>query len=304
MRILVFGAGVLGSLYAARLKASGQDVTVLARGIRAGELRAHGIVLEDETTGRRTVTALPVITELAWDDIYDLIVVIVRRDQLTSTLPQLAANRSPSVLFMANNAGGPSELVGALGPERVLMGFVGAGGAREGHVVRCRLAAGPSTLGELTGAVTPRLQAIAGALQGAGFPTAFSPNIDAWLKTHAVLVTPIANAMYFAGDNYRLARSSEGLRLMVGAIQEGLRALDVLQIPVEPRKYRILRRLPTWLLVAMLRRVFATQGAELVMWRHANVARSEMKLLTAEVGALIQQAGVPAPAFDRLYHYV
>jgi len=31
LKILVYGAGVLGSLYAARLQAAGQDVTRLAR---------------------------------------------------------------------------------------------------------------------------------------------------------------------------------------------------------------------------------------------------------------------------------
>jgi 2-dehydropantoate 2-reductase len=51
MKILVYGAGVLGSLYGARLKQSGQDVTILARGQRLAEIRTHGIVLENGTTG-------------------------------------------------------------------------------------------------------------------------------------------------------------------------------------------------------------------------------------------------------------
>ena len=34
MKILFYGAGVMGSLYAARLKESGQDISVLARGQR------------------------------------------------------------------------------------------------------------------------------------------------------------------------------------------------------------------------------------------------------------------------------
>lgn len=34
MKILVYGAGVLGSLCAARLQYWGQDVTILARGTR------------------------------------------------------------------------------------------------------------------------------------------------------------------------------------------------------------------------------------------------------------------------------
>ena len=306
MRVLVFGAGVLGSLYAARLKESGQDVTLLARGLRAEQLRRYGVVLEDETTGRRSETIMPVITELAANDIYDVIFVIVRRDQLSSTLPQLVENRSPSVLFMVNNAGGPAPLVRALGQDRVLLGFPGAGGTREGHIVRCRLVSGstqPTTLGELGGAVTPRLRQIAAVLRGAGFPTAFSPDMDAWLKTHAVLVCPIANAFYFAGDNYRLAQSNEGLHLLIGAVREGLRALGKLGIPIEPGKYRALLWLPIWLAVPVLRRAFSTKRAELALWRHAQGARPEMQLLAEEVRALLKEAAIPTPAFDQLYPY-
>ena len=51
MKILIYGAGVLGSFYAARLHTAGHTVTLLARGQRLADLRAHGIVLEDARTG-------------------------------------------------------------------------------------------------------------------------------------------------------------------------------------------------------------------------------------------------------------
>lgn len=44
-RILVYGAGPLGGLFAARLQQSGNHVSILARGKRLAELREHGIVL-------------------------------------------------------------------------------------------------------------------------------------------------------------------------------------------------------------------------------------------------------------------
>ncbi len=47
MKILFYGAGVLGSLYAARLQEAGQEVSILARGQRLADIREHGIVLED-----------------------------------------------------------------------------------------------------------------------------------------------------------------------------------------------------------------------------------------------------------------
>ena len=45
MKILVYGAGNLGSLYAAKLKDAGHDVTILARGKRLHCIREHGILL-------------------------------------------------------------------------------------------------------------------------------------------------------------------------------------------------------------------------------------------------------------------
>lgn len=50
MNILMYGAGVLGSLYAARLQEADQHVSLLARGQRFQDLRDHGIVLEDVLT--------------------------------------------------------------------------------------------------------------------------------------------------------------------------------------------------------------------------------------------------------------
>ena len=51
MKILIYGAGVIGTLYAARLQESGQLVTMLARGQRLADIRRHGLMLEDVVRG-------------------------------------------------------------------------------------------------------------------------------------------------------------------------------------------------------------------------------------------------------------
>lgn len=128
MKILMTGTGVLGSLYAARLQETGRQVTVLARGQRLQELQQNGILLEDETSGKRTCTQVQVIDALAANASYDLAMVLVRNNQLASVLPVLAANtRIPVILFMVNQACEPQALIDAVGKERVLLGFPGAG---------------------------------------------------------------------------------------------------------------------------------------------------------------------------------
>jgi len=92
-KILVFGAGVLGSIYAARFKQSGQDVTILARGQRFKEITVNGIELEDALSGRKNNVKLTVVEKLEPDDIYDLIVVLVRKNQISDILPILSLNQ-------------------------------------------------------------------------------------------------------------------------------------------------------------------------------------------------------------------
>ena len=112
MKILVYGAGVLGSLYAARVQEAGHAVSILARGQRLADIREHGIVLEEALTGHRTATHVNVVEQLAPEDAYDLVVVLLPKNHVSEVLPALAANRhTPNVLFMGNNAAGPDEMI-------------------------------------------------------------------------------------------------------------------------------------------------------------------------------------------------
>ena len=86
MRILVYGAGVQGSLYGAKLHEAGHNVALLARGSRLASLHAHGVILEDLMTKRRTVTPVPIVDRLAPGDTYDLVMVPVRREQVAEVL--------------------------------------------------------------------------------------------------------------------------------------------------------------------------------------------------------------------------
>ncbi len=309
MRILVYGAGVLGSLYAAWLRESGLDVSILARGQRLADIRQYGIQLEDTASGHRTITPINAVETFAPEDDYDLVVVLVRKNQVATVLPALAANKStPSFLFMINNAAGPDEYISAVGRERVLLGFAGAGGEREGHVVRHAVLSKflqPTSIGELNGCRTSRIEQIGSMFRAAGFPPVIHSNMDAWLKTHVALVSPIANAIYMAGgDNCQLARDPDGVALMLRAIREGFRTLRVMGIPITPFSFRSLEWIPEILLVPCLQRVLNTRWAELVMARHANAARDEMRQLADEFRTLAQAASAPTPAIDRLYTYI
>lgn len=306
MNILIIGAGVLGSMYAGLLSRAGHDVTVLARGERLEQIRTHGIVLEEIGASKRLVAQLAATDSLAADEAFELVLVVVRADQLGGVLPMLAPSRStPNVLFLMNNPCGPSELTAALGADRVLTGFPCGGGVREGHLVRyARHRDGkaiPTTIGEVGGTRSERLQHIAQAFAEADLPVAVETNVDAWLKTHAALVMPSVPALRIVGgNNYALAEDTDTLRLLVAAIREGLRVVRALGQPLRPWHVRAIEWLPISLSVGALRKLFRSEFAEVALAGHAKAAPGELDFLLAELRALGNQASVPMPALDQL----
>ena len=307
MRVLILGAGVIGSFNAARLAAAGHDVTLLARGSRLAELREHGVVLEDFRTGRRTSTQVPLVDRLGPEDAYDLAIVIVRSNQIPSVLPLLTQNRRiPTLLFLGNNAAGPSGLIEALGRERVLIGGANAGGARQGHVVRYLWWRWiPLLFGELDDVTRPRTEAIVRLFQSAGLSARIVKNVDAYLKTHAVGLPACAGAVYMAGGNVRqFAHTPEALKLYVQAFREALRALRAIGVPLRPSATRLLEWLPEPILVFLFRFFFDSRLADMGAQPHMNAAADEMKELADQVRAILRQSGSPSPASDILFAQV
>jgi 2-dehydropantoate 2-reductase len=307
LKFLVYGAGVIGSVYAAYLWEAGFDVTLLARGQRAEALHKNGIVLENAATGQRTVSRVPVSEHLAPTDIYDVAIIAVRMDQLASVLPFIAANHYiPTVLFMLNNPLGIQGLQ-QLEAQRVVLGFPGAGGTRQGEVIRYVLIRQQlTTLGEVDGRITPRVKQIAAALKQAQFPVAISHDMQGWLKTHAVFVSCITAALASVdGDSVRLGRTRANVLMMVQAIREGFRALQALGIPIAPTNLKVLFTwMPTWFAVSYWQHALQTPVGTLAIAPHANAARDEMRQVALDILKVLQSSSAPIPTFVRLMTFL
>jgi 2-dehydropantoate 2-reductase len=308
MRILVYGAGNMGSLYAALLQQAEQQVSILARGRRLSRLQEFGIELQNSVSGERTTTFVDVVEHLKPEDAYDLVLVMLPKNHVRDAVPILARNRrTPSLLFMCNNAEGPGAMIDALGRDRVLLGFPGAGAVSEGCIIRYLITSAreqPTTIGEVDGRRSTRIEQIAETFKRAGFPVAICSNMDAWLKTHVAEISPTANALFMAGgDPGHLAENPDALRLMLRAIREGYRVLRTLRIPITPGNHRIFEWLPQRLLLTVMRRKLTSEEAAIKIG-HALGARTEMKLLAQEFQALARRTSVATPAIDRLYEYV
>jgi 2-dehydropantoate 2-reductase len=307
MRICVFGAGVIGSLYAGKLALAGHEVTVAARGDRLATVARDGIVLEDEASGERLVARVEATPGLDPARSWDVVIVALRKDQLQAALPELSANRvTPRFVSMINSADGSRALAEAVGPARLSLGFPGAGGTRKPDgTVLYRIVSGAiqkTTFGELKGPPGAAVRELAAAVRSAGFPAALSGRMDAWQKTHVAMVSPLANAVYASsGDLEALSRDRGLVSLTIDAIRDGMAVLRSLGIEPEPRRLELAFSMPRSLLTPALSAAFRTRWADTVIARHALSARDEMCMLADEFLALADGSSVEAGALRRLY---
>lgn len=302
MNILVYGAGVIGSVYAVRLQEAGHRVTLLARGQRAEALRAHGIQLENVINGRKTTAQVPIVEQLAPTDSYDVVIVPVRFNQLPAVLPVLAANSQvPTVVFLSSNPAGMQQFA-QLDQQRIVLGFPAVGGVRKGEVVHYTTAPVSTMLGEVDGRVSPRLHQLAAMLKQAGFKATLSPAMQAWLQTHALMDISIISATIKAGKKSALlARSRPNVMLLAQAVREGLLALTALGTPLNPFYLTVLFLwLPRWLTVTLLQALLRTRVSGLGIDPHLEDDLGEYNQIAQELMARLRTSPRVTPTLKRL----
>ena len=302
VRILVLGAGVIGSAYAGSLLHAGHDVVLFARGPRLADLQAQGLILEDAESGNRTCLPVMSVSEIAPDDHFDLTLVTVRAEQLQGTLPLLSGMKDGGhVLFFGNTGNHRKELTAALG-DRALFGSPAVAGTRDGPVIRyVQIRQQQTVLGEPDGTTTSRVRHLQGVLAAAGFPTRISADIDGWLLGHAAFVVPIAFALYRVDvDAPRLAADPATMRLMVRATREAFTSLQAGGNGEIPQNLRILYRLPMVFVIAYWRRVLRGRRGELWFGAHSRAAPQEMRTLAQGLLEALRSTGRPTPDLERL----
>lgn len=122
MKILVFGAGVLGCNLARNFLRAGKDVTLLARGKWAEEIQKNGLRIKDKFSPRVSVSRIPVVTELKPEDKYDVIFVVMRYTQIDAIKDTLHANGTKNIVFVGNNVSA-AALAGSFPEKNVIFAF-------------------------------------------------------------------------------------------------------------------------------------------------------------------------------------
>ncbi len=279
LRILIYGAGIIGSLYAVKFAAAGHDVCVYARGGRLRELKQSGLRYLEKSEVR-TVEVL-VIDKLQDDDIYDFIFLTVRGDQVKAALQDLNQNDSPTIVTMVNTAENQKNWEMLCGKGRILPAFPGAGGGWKNGVLDAALTPRliqPTTFGELSGKKTERSSKLAELFQSSRIPYQIVPDMHAWQISHLGMVVPLADAYYLTEYPKYVYRDHNTMKKTARDMRKNFRKIHRMGL-LSPTKFHLIRLCPLWILTPILTSVFHSSFADVFMYPHAMKAPEEMKQL-------------------------
>ena len=294
LKVLIVGAGVIGTVYGAHLAAAGNQVSVLSHGRRTDEVAAGGLCAHDVLGGGRVDVEAEVVPDACGD--YDVVLVAVRRDQLASACAGLAVLAGkPAVVFFGNNPSGRAAIPGDV-PGDVYLGFPGVGGVMaDGAAEYVRIRQQPTAFPK---ASDPRLAALESALSGRGFAVQRVTDMDGWLAYHAAFVACVAAALYRCGtDPIRLAANRATLTLMCRAITGAFAGLRADGTAGLPRNLAVLHS-PALRAVAVRywARTMRSPMGELAFAAHSRHAEAEMRALGDDMAARITDS----PALTKL----
>lgn len=217
MKILVYGAGVIGSFLCHALCDNGQDVELLARGDRKETLSEEGLVLHHYFGGAVT-TDHPKVVDAVGDGPYDVIFVAMPYRQMLEVTESVAKADADTVIFVGNNMHAKyiEKTVQELSPTKknVLFGLQENGGEKRGKLMisvcdgNGSMMIGPvkqdreapagnqnEAADKATGYEKVR-QLLEGIFAKTGYELNWVSDMDAWYKCHLAKILPQAYLTY------------------------------------------------------------------------------------------------------------
>lgn len=280
MRLLIYGAGVIGCLYAALFSEAGYDTTLYARGKRLETLNDFGLLYE--VKGEIHKSNVKIIEKLTDGDLFDYIFLTVKENQVHIALKELSNNDSPNIVTMVNTLEEYCAWEEICGRGRIIPAFPGAGGSFEGNVLKAALTPWiiqPTTFGEIRGKKTERLLELAILFKQSHIPCQIVKNMHEWQLCHLAMVVPIADAYYEADNPKKVGCERNMMNKTARRIKRNFYTLHRLGITLSPKKMNLFRFFPIPVLSVGLSIVFQSNFGRLFMYQHSMKAPDEMKQL-------------------------
>jgi 2-dehydropantoate 2-reductase len=309
MRILMFGAGVIGTVYGYALAQAGMDVTHY---VRPGKKQAleKGIwlrLLDGRLKPAQEMSVhyqLKIVDALAPTDDYDFYIVSVRHYQLESVLPILKNNLGRAdVLFFNGNWSGFEHIDRVLPPARYLWGFPVAGGGYTLDGVLNAALLDEVRLGEVDGQATPRLAQLKAIFKQARLKVDIQQNIQHWLWVHFAINSGVIAAAFRAGGARQLLNSVPCLHDAILAGREALTVCKARGVNVQNFADAKAFYQPSWLGAMVVWLMMKTnKPARKIMETHT--ALDELQEIYRDVLKSAEAMGIALPHYLALREYV
>ena len=294
MRIAVMGAGAVGGYLGALLARAGHEVSLVARGRHLQAIQGSGLQVRSE---QGEFTAIVQATDQSSDiGPVDLVIHSVKTYHNPEAVPLLhpLLEENTTVLCVQNGVDSWEQVQQALPPNTVLPGavYIEASVAEPG-VVQQQGNVRRLVFGEADGSMTPRIQAIASAMQGVGMPTEISNDITSVLWNKWLFITALAGTTCAAHMGLAELLAVPESRLLVVQV---LREIDSLG-----------RKLGVNLdsnIVDKTLHYMETEASSLKasMQKDMETGRPmELDALTGAVVRLGKEAGISTPANEAIY---
>ena len=281
MRILIYGAGVIGSLYAVLFAETGYDTSIYARGKRLEFLKKNGLLYKKNQNIRRAKATI--LGELSDNDAYDFILLTVGENQLYEALTELKNNKSNIIVTMVNSLDSYKKWEDIVGKGRILPAFPGAGGSiNNDGILDAALTPRmiqPTTFAEISGNKSEKTKQFSKILRHAHIPYQKVVDMHMWQLCHLVMVVPIADAYYEADCPERAGRDWKTMKKTARRLKRNFTFLRKQKGKLSPWKMNIFRFLPLPFLANMLVVTFGSSFGDKFMYQHAMKAPDEMREL-------------------------
>ena len=276
MRILIYGAGVIGSLYAALLADAGYDTSIYARGKRLEILKNNGLLYKKNQDLIKA--KIKIIEEVPNDDIYDFILLTVRENQLYEALTELKNNKSNTIVTMVNSLDSYKKWEDIVGTGRILPAFPGAGGSiNDDGILDASLTPRiiqPTTFAEISGNKSEKTKQFSKILRHAHIP--YQKVVD-------------ADAYYEADCSERAGRDWKIMKKTAKRLKRNFNFLRKQSGRLLPGKMNIFCFLPLSILAIMLVITFESSFGDKFMYQHAMKAPDEMRELHKQFYAYLKR---------------
>lgn len=308
MKVLVYGAGVIGGQLVHALIKSGNDVTVIARGAWKDTLEKDGLRIRHYIQKKDTVD-YPRVLEKPDGQRYDIAFAVMQYRQMEKILEDLALVNSPIVVLVGNNLS-VSEMENHIlqtttSPKEVLFGFGSTAGTREnGKLTTVHTGDGKLTIGKAHAEATAEEKALMKRLfAGSKMSVSYCDNMDAWLKYHAAFILPVVYLCYKTGCDLKRSTKEER-KLLLDAAGDAYHLLMGLGYPVRPAgdEKSLEPGLANELARLVIYWVSRTRLGALCTTEHCRHAPREMEDLDRAFQELrAKKPDSPMPHFDELY---